>query len=170
MPSLLSRTSAVAGLCVAALAVPATAYAAPAASAASVRFAGGNGAIADRALAQAGSYGGQCKQFVNDIVREASSGRVLLGGGYYSDFQRAGAHRVSAKKAAKGDVIQLNVPGAPDSFGSGMHTAIVVANLGSHKFKVVDSNWVGPTRVGTHVWNPYTRAADKGLNVNIWHF
>ncbi|MFJ6217096.1 hypothetical protein ACIQGZ_27750 [Streptomyces sp. NPDC092296] len=169
MTTLLTRITAVSGLCLAGMAaIPATAYAAPAGSTVSAQFS--TSSIADRALEKVGGYGGQCKQFVNDVVQEATGGSVSLGGGYYSDYRREGGHRVSAANAVKGDVIQLNSASDPDTFYSGMHTAIVVANLGHHNFKVVDSNWVGPTTVGTHTWNPYNRAADKGLKVNIWHF
>lgn len=169
MPSLLSRIATVSTICLAGAALPASAYAATS-TATTAATSVDSASIADKALAQVGTYGGQCKQFVNDILARASHGSVTLGGGYYSDYKREGGHRVSAKDAVKGDIIQLNVPGAPDSFGSGMHTAIIVANLGHHKFQVVDSNWVGHETVGTHVFNPYTRAASRGLKVNIWHF
>ena len=164
-----SRIAAVSGMCVAAMALSTNAYAAPAAPAA-VQFAGSSATIADQALAKVGGYGGQCKEFVNGVVRKATGGAASLGGGYYSDFQREGARRVAAEDAVKGDVIQLNAAGSPDTFHRGMHTAIIVANLGNHTFKVVDSNFVSPNTVATHVWNPFERAVSKGLEVNIWRF
>jgi hypothetical protein len=171
MPKLLSRAAAVAALSLTAVAVPIEAYAAtPEESTSAARAAAPSTAIADQALARIGSHGGQCKQFANDMARIASGGTIALGGGYYSDYKREGGREVGAGQADKGDIIQLNSPYSPDSFASGMHTAIVVANLGNGAFKVVDSNWVGPETVGTHVWNPYSRAAAKGLQVNIWHF
>jgi hypothetical protein len=172
MLSTVSRIAAVSALCIAGAALPVNAYAAPAGSASATRTAdtATSDAIADRALARVGTHGGQCKQFANDMARLASGGSITLGGGYYSDYRREGGERVGAAEAVRGDIIQLNSPGSPDSFRSGMHTAIVVDNLGNNTFKVVDSNWVGPESVGTHVWNPYTRAASRGLSVNIWHF
>ncbi|MFF4648523.1 hypothetical protein [Streptomyces sp. NPDC001380] len=168
MPSMFTRAAAVSALCLAGAAIPVSAYAAPAQGTAATKAAARSSAIADTALARVGTHGGQCKQFVNDMVQRAAG--AGLGGGYYSDYVRAGGKHVGAAQAHKGDVIQLNVPGSPDSFRSGMHTAIIVAKVGKHTFKVVDSNFVGPETVGTHVWNPYSRAAAKGLEVNIWHF
>ncbi|WP_377268070.1 hypothetical protein [Peterkaempfera sp. SMS 1(5)a] len=169
MASLLTRFATVSTVCLAGAAIPASAFAATA-SPTTVTSTATASAIANKALAKVGTYGGQCKQFVNDMARKATGGRVALGGGYYSDYKREGGHRVSAANAVKGDIIQLNSASSPDSFHSGMHTAIIVANLGHHKFKVVDSNWVGHEMVGTHTFNPYTRAASKGLVVHIWHF
>ena len=99
-----------------------------------------NAAIADQALARVGQWGGQCKQFANDMAAAGSGGLVHLGGGYYSDYQNAGGILVGVSAAAKGDIIQLNGPQL-NSFYNGMHTAIVVSYLGNNTFDVVDSNW-----------------------------
>lgn len=127
-----------------------------------------NAAIADQALTHVGQNGGQCKQFANNMAVAGSGGLVHLGGGYYSDYAREGGIRVGAGAATKGDIIQLNGPSV-DSFYSGMHTAIVVANLGGNSFDVVDSNWGTPSEiVHHHTWNPFATAAQYGLAVNIW--
>jgi len=120
-----------------------------------------NAIIANKALAYENQWGGnacrdagrfqsgQCKQFVNCVV-------VLAGGGYAGDgsndyagsYVRAGGVEISEAQAVKGDIIQ---------WGSGttahQHTAIVVANLGSGKFDVVDANWNRDEVVHHHVIN-----------------
>jgi hypothetical protein len=129
-----------------------------------------NAAIADQALARVGQSGGQCKQFANDMARIASGGSVTLGGGYYSDYQREGGQLQSSTSATKGDIIQLNGPNV-DLYYTGMHTAIVVANLSGGSFDVVDSNSGSPLNneiVHHHTWNPYSAASTRGLNVSIW--
>lgn len=142
--------------------------------------------IADVALRYVGRSGAalcaggdQCKEFVNCAVRVASGGSVQLGGGYASDYARFGT-RVSKEEARKGDVIQLNVATAPDSYVLGMHSAVVVTSWNSSSFDVVDANWAHPVTangrtvwvndglVQRHPWNPFATAATYGLTVSIW--
>src|SRR5207248_751227 len=129
------------------------------------------GAIADQALARLGQYGGQCKQFANDMALAGSGGLVHLGGGYYySDYSREGGVMVGSASAGKGDIIQLNGANV-DTYYPGMHTAIIAQNLGNNQFDVVDSNWGSPANnqiVHRHNWNPYVTASASHLSVNIW--
>ena len=112
---------------------------------------------------------GQCKQAVNDWVAAASNGAVRLGGSYYNDYVRVGAAQVGRDGAAKGDIIQLSIPGSPNVYKTGMHTAIVLSHAGgSNSFEVVDSNYNNDRIVRRHAWDPYATAARYGLQVNIW--
>lgn len=117
-----------------------------------------------------GQWGGQCKQWVNDIFRQASHGEVALGGGYYSDYAREGGGRVDPNTAWRGDVIQLNKAWDRDNYYGGMHTAIVLDNLGGGRFRVVDSNSQNDEIIRVHEWNPHVSAANNGLEVNVWRF
>ncbi|HEY5195473.1 MAG TPA: hypothetical protein VIJ51_00440 [Solirubrobacteraceae bacterium] len=112
---------------------------------------------------------GQCKQAVNDWVAAASNGGIRLGGSYYNDYVRVGAQSVGRDSAVEGDIIQLSVPGSPNTYKYGMHTAVVVGHAsGSNTFDVVDSNSQNDDIVRHHSWNPYSQAASYGLQVNIW--
>ena len=55
------------------------------------------------AFANVGCWGGQCKNFVNDVVGDASAGKVYLGGGYFSDYLGAGAVPVHGLRAQPGE-------------------------------------------------------------------
>ncbi|MET9632526.1 hypothetical protein ABZX92_34225 [Lentzea sp. NPDC006480] len=125
---------------------------------------------ANLAASRQGQWGDQCKQFVNDIFREASRGEVALGGGYYSDFVKEGFGRIDPSAAWRGDVIQINVRGYGDRYEPGMHTAIVMDNLGGGWFNVVDSNWQNDEIIRVHQWNPHTYAAQRGMEVNVWRY
>lgn len=128
-----------------------------------------NARIADVALAQVGQSHGECKQAANDWVSAATGGTRRLGGGYYSDYVREGGIEVGRDAAAKGDIIQLNIPGNRESFKTGMHTAVVVGHgPGSSAFDVVDSNFQLDGVVRRHTWDPYAVAARYGLEVHIW--
>jgi hypothetical protein len=147
-----------------------------------MRYVNRNGAdaCADSGLGRdPGGYpGGECKQFVNCIVLIATGGKVQLGGGYYSPYEKAGGRRVSLAEAAKGDIIQLNGPELESAYGPGwagsynrrlpIHTAIVIANLGNGSYRVVDSNYENDGIVREHTWNPSQQAEVGGYGVNIW--
>jgi hypothetical protein len=127
-----------------------------------------NERIAEVGLSQLGRRIGSCKEAVNAWVATASGGSQRLGGGYYSDYQRAGGVQVSRDAAIKGDIIQLNGPHL-DSFYEGMHTAVVVSHSsGSTVFDVVDSNWGWTNTVHHHTFDPYALARAHGLTVHIW--
>lgn len=70
--------------------------------------------------------------------------------GYHDGFQRAGGIEVAATSATKGDVIQV---GNADT-DSPLHTAIIVQNLGSGRFNVIDSNFNWNETVTQHDWTP----------------
>jgi hypothetical protein len=114
-----------------------------------------------------GAHGGQCKDFVNDIIGDASGGTFHLGGGYHSDYLGAGAQPIRPSCAAPGDVIQLN--GASlDRFYPGMHSAIVTKVNDAHTFEVIDSNFGWDEKVLVHRWNPAAQARRWGLTVRVW--
>ncbi len=155
------------------LAAAATPAAATPAAAVAVRPASATFNPVDAAnlgLTRVGQWGGQCKQWANDIFREASHGEVALGGGYFSDYAREGGGRINSNDAWRGDIIQLNNPNDRDSYYNGMHTAIIVSNLGGGNYDVVDSNFNLNEVITHHTWNPFTSAGRNGLEVNIWRF
>lgn len=133
--------------------------------------------ISSKALCRAatsyadGAHGGQCKAFVNGIFNRVAlraGSDLRIGSSYYSDYVAAGGMRISAAMARPGDVIQLNLPSDPDSFVTGMHTAIVLGNLGGGRFLVIDSNWRHDERVLRHEWEPSKSATEMGLTVRFW--
>jgi hypothetical protein len=86
-----------------------------------------------------GVWLGQCRDAVNADVWAVSGHRYNLGAltaaersNYNLGFQRVGAYRVpSVVQALPGDVVQV---------GNGVHTYVIVRNLGSGNLEVVDSN------------------------------
>jgi hypothetical protein len=92
--------------------------------------------------------GGQCKQVVNCLIVIAG-GRSAADGNddYAGSFLRVGGREITEESASKGDIIQWG-----SGFTEKKHTAIVVANLGNHRFDLVDSNWVGYEKVGHHIF------------------
>ncbi|MFL1376434.1 MULTISPECIES: hypothetical protein [unclassified Nocardiopsis] len=119
-----------------------------------------NERIADIALSRVGQRGGQCKEFANVVVRDASGGSQWPAPGYHSGFQRAGGVTVTTANARKGDIIQVG----NDENGR-LHTAIVVSNQGGGSFWVVDSNWVSNETVGQHAFN---LSWGNGRDTRIW--
>jgi hypothetical protein len=127
-----------------------------------------NSRIAQIGLSLLNRFAGSCKEAVNNWVAAASNGSQHLGGGYYSDYQRAGGVQVGRDATIQGDIIQLNGPHA-DSFYEGMHTAVVVGHApGSNVFDVVDSNWGWTNTVHHHPFDPYALASQHGLSVHFW--
>ena len=109
----------------------------------------------------------------------ASGHKVGIGGGYYNAYSNAGGYHVvtnssnrsDASQAAKGDVIQLNIPGNLEGFKNGMHTAFIVARNSNGTFDLVDSNFNLDLMVRFHKsWDAYGWASSHGLVVNIWRF
>lgn len=89
---------------------------------------------------------GQCKQVVNCLIVLAGGKSAADGSNDYAgSYLRVGGREVTEQTAQRGDIVQ---------WGSGTtgakHTAIVVSNLGNHRFELVDSNWVGYEMVGLH--------------------
>ncbi len=106
-------------------------------------------AIVARALQEDGTWQGECWTWMRKVVEEATGKAV--GFDYRKGFFEAGAVEVSPKNARAGDIIQLADDSytAPDADYSGLHTAIVMENLGNGKFLVIDSNsnWDGVVRI-----------------------
>jgi len=127
-----------------------------------------NARIADIALSRLGRWAGQCKQAVNDWVREASGGGQRLGGNYFSNYAAQGGIQVGRDQAVKGDIIQLHNAADERGYYWPMHTAVVLSHQpGSSAFEVVDSNYKGDEIVRRHTYDPY-KAAGGRLRVTIW--
>lgn len=130
-----------------------------------------NGGFGGRACEDAGSVSsynpGECKEFVRCIIRMVSNGQMVTAPGYYDAYARNGT-KTASTDALKGDIIQLNDPNNREGFKEGMHTAIVVANLGNGNFDVIDSNFNKDYIARHHTWNPFHTASQLGLEVNIW--
>ena len=121
-----------------------------------------NASIADIALTKIGQDGGQCKEFANNMVKQASGNTQWPAPGYHSGFANAGGVEVSSQNATKGDIIQIG----NSDYDYPLHTAIIVTNKGGGNFNVVDSNWGLNEIVMQHDFNPYTWAPSG--NIKIW--
>jgi len=145
--------------------VLAVAGAAPSAS----RAAGEESPIANTALKYVGTHGGQCWTFMQQVVFEATGKRV--GNDYRAGYFEAGATEVSAAEAKAGDIIQVADDDDTSPWASyrGLHTAIVLENLGNGRFNAVDSNqnWDEMVRLRPG-YEPYRLAAASGLDVHIY--
>jgi hypothetical protein len=100
----------------------------------------GSSTIADDALQDLGTWQGQCFTWVKKVVDRATP--YTMGFGYRDGYLGAGAIEVPLSQAVRGDIIQLandNALGS-NSFYLGLHTAIVLENLGGGRFDVIDSN------------------------------
>jgi hypothetical protein len=119
-----------------------------------------------------GSYGGQCYVFVSDSVWTASNHRIRIEGyhTYYGVYKQLGGRLETSASAQPGDIIQVYDRFNDTEYVSGMHTAIITANLGNGHFNVIDSNWGWNERVHRHELDPYTQlaAGNSALRVAIW--
>ncbi|MCC6381205.1 MAG: SH3 domain-containing protein [Dehalococcoidia bacterium] len=128
-----------------------------------------NGPIAATALKYVGTHGGQCWTFMQQVVFEATGRHV--GGDYRQGYFDAGAVEVSADEATNGDIIQIADDSNTSPWASypGLHTAIVLTNLGGHRFDAVDSNQNWDEMVNLRPgYDPYAAAARYGLQVHIY--
>ncbi len=125
--------------------------------------------IVTAALSHLGTHGGQCWTFMRQAVLEAT-GRTV-GFDYRQGFFDAGAVEVSASEARSGDIIQVAKDGNTGAWASysGLHTAIVMKNLGGGRFNAIDSNqnWDEMVRLRPN-YDPYAGAARNGLQVHIY--
>ncbi|MCC7364944.1 MAG: SH3 domain-containing protein [Dehalococcoidia bacterium] len=125
--------------------------------------------IVDRALQNVDGWGGQCWTWMQQVVFEATGKKV--GYDYRLGFFEAGAVEVTDAEAGPGDVIQIadDAWTSPDAEYDGLHTAIILENLGGGAFKVIDSNsqWDEVVRVRDS-YNPSAIAAARGLNYHIY--
>ncbi|QSX08225.1 CHAP domain-containing protein [Alkalibacter rhizosphaerae] len=131
-----------------------------------------------------GTWGGQCKAFVNSVVSKASDGKISVGNGYQNAFARAGGIEINPQDAVRGDIIQVTPAGSDGSSvydmydkndpSKQLHTAIILSNSGGGNFWVIDSNTfysklnpvMTPELVFRHSYNPYSSAA--GSIIKIW--
>lgn len=124
-----------------------------------------------------GTWGGQCKAFVNGVV-SAVTGKSLPAGSYQDGFPSVGAVEVSPANAVRGDIIQVTPAGSTDATAESLyngtaskqlHTAIIRAPRKTDgTFDVIDSNWGNNELVQRHNFNPYTWAS--GSIIKIWRF
>jgi len=128
-------------------------------------------AIAQRALQDLGTYQGDCWPWVKRVVQDATG--KTMGFGYISGYIQGGAVQVSMEEARAGDVIQISDPSNPDpgAYYNGLHTALILENLGGGVFNAIDSNqnWDGMVNLRPN-YKPFARAASLGLAVHIWRF
>lgn len=128
--------------------------------------------IADEALKDLGTWQGQCFTWVKDVV-ERATGRVM-GWGYRDGYLQAGAAEVPLSEAVRGDIIQLvNDDYADAGFTyPGLHTAIVLENLGGGIVDAIDSNqnWDEIVRLRPG-YDPMDAASRYiGISVHVYRF
>ncbi len=128
--------------------------------------------IADEALKDLNTWQGQCFTWVKDVVERATGAQ--MGWGYRAGYIAGGAVEVPLAEAVRGDVIQLSnesISGT-GTFYLGLHTAIVLENLGGGKFDAIDSNqnWDEVVRLRPN-YDPVASAARyTGITVRVYRF
>jgi hypothetical protein len=129
-----------------------------------------NDRIALTALQYEGQWGGQCWQFMKNVVREATGAEI--GFDYREGFFEAGAIEITdVSDVRAGDIIQTALDSwtAPDADYLGLHTAIVLTNLGDGTFDVIDSNQNFDEMVRLRPgYAPFETAERLGLQVHIY--
>ena len=108
-----------------------------------------NGRIATEGLKEVGSVRatgwnqpGECVKSVQRWV--AAAGGNLLGGGPHDSYADSGAQRIfDLLSAARGDVVQYVHNSYPDAWLEGVHTFVIVNNLGGGLYDIVQSNSPG---------------------------
>lgn len=127
--------------------------------------------IAQRALRDVGTYQGDCWPWVRKVVQDATG--KTMGFGYRSGYFQGGAVEVSMAEARAGDVLQISDDNNsdPGAYYPGLHTVIILDNLGGGIFNAIDSNqnWDGVVNLRPN-YAPYARAASLGLDVHIYRF
>jgi hypothetical protein len=105
-----------------------------------------NARVADAGLAEVGTRretgwnkAGECMMSARRWV--AAAGGYFGGGGVNSSYVNSGAREVSLDQAMKGDVLQRT--NGNDADWSQAHTVVVVANRGSGRYSIVQSNAPG---------------------------
>ncbi|MBI5947098.1 MAG: SH3 domain-containing protein [Chloroflexi bacterium] len=126
--------------------------------------------IAITALKYEGQHGGQCWTFVQQVVYEAT-GRSI-GFDYREGFFEAGATEIlKLADVREGDIIQVAADSntSPNADYPGLHTSIVLDNLGGGLFNIIDSNsqWDEVVRRRER-YDPVASAAAKGLQYHIY--
>lgn len=128
------------------------------------------GPIAKMALTSISQNRGQCFLWVREVVK-AAVGRTV-GYDYHGGYLQAGAIEVPLLSAKDGDIIQVTNPANTkgDADYPGLHTAIVLDNLGNGKFRAIDSNsnYDGIVRIREQ-YNPAELSARyPGLVVRVY--
>jgi hypothetical protein len=121
------------------------------------------------ALQYEGTYGGECWTFMKKVVKEATGRDV--GYDYRDGYFEAGASEVRAADARPGDIIQIadDRDTSPNADYGGLHTALVIDNLGEGLFNVIDSNsnFDGMVRI-RYGYEPAASAARYGIQFHIY--
>ena len=130
------------------------------------------GAIARTALSAVNQQRGDCFTWVRSVV-QAATGQTF-GGDYHTGYLASGATEVSLLSARDGDVIQIANPAitAASANYPGLHTAIVLDNLGGGNLRVIDSNmnFDGIVRI-RDPYNPAEIVArHPGVVVRVYRF
>lgn len=125
--------------------------------------------IAAKALTYDGSWQGECWQFVKKVVREATGNE--MGFDYRQGFFDAGGVEVTVANAQPGDIIQIvdDANSGANADYPGLHTSIVIENLGGGNFHVIDSNqnYDGVVHHREN-YSPAAAAARWGLDFHIY--
>lgn len=129
----------------------------------------GTNPIAVRALKDLGTWQGECWLWMQRVVLDATGKQI--GFDYTDGFFEAGAVEVSLKDAQAGDVIQIisDRDHGPDAGYRGMHTLIVLENLGDGTVNGIDSNqgWDGMVEL-RFAYDPAAKATEFGLNFHVY--
>jgi len=123
------------------------------------------------ALNDEGTYGGECWPWVQRVVLEAIGAKI--GFDYRDGFFEAGAIEVEPGDALPGDIIQIanDQNTHSDADYPGLHTAIVLENVGNGVFNVIDSNWQWDGMVRKRPgYVPAEAAARYGLSYHVYRF
>lgn len=129
-------------------------------------------AIATRALQDLGTYQGQCYTWMEQVVQDAIG--VSVGNDYRFGYLDSGFVEVSAAQAQRGDIIQIDddSDSSPYSNFPGLHTVIILANLGGGLFNGIDANqnWDGIVRYHDGFDPAAAAARYPGGAYHIYHF
>ena len=109
-----------------------------------------NAVIADYAVSHypVGTYAGQCRTFVNNVVKAATGLNVGTGWpDYFIGFTNVGAQRITDVNALqKGDIVQYGeTEGDPT-----LHTFIILSRNSGANYRIIDSNHLHNERVDVY--------------------
>jgi hypothetical protein len=125
--------------------------------------------IATRALADLGTWQGECWLWMKKVVFEATG--KTIGYDYRAGYLEAGGVEVSLSEAGAGDIIQIADDSwtSPDADYSGLHTAIFLSANGDGTFQAIDSNQNFDGMVALRPnYDPAGLSAARGLNFHIY--
>lgn len=128
-----------------------------------------NNPLVAAAVRYDGTWQGECWAFVKKVVREATGQE--MGFDYRQGYFDAGATEVTVATAQPGDIIQIanDFNSGPNADYPGLHSSIVVENLGNGLFHVIDSNQNYDGMVHHRSdYSPSASAARYGLSFHIY--